>query len=146
MADTVTQRNIGSLLSTVTSVRPQAAFSAGAQNGVSIDRVAHSMAGCCVLHTGTGAASGAPTATSVTTKLQHSPDNSTWADYAPDGVNVATAAAVGASSDGSLSVDLTLANRYIRAVATVAFTGGTSPTVFATVDVILSGENTLAAV
>lgn len=146
MPDTVTQSNIGALLSTVTSVRPQAAFSAGATNGVSVDRQAHSMARCCVLHTSTGAATGAPTATSVIAKLQHAPDNATWTDYKPDGVNVATAVAAGASADVSLNVDLTLAARYIRAVSTVSFTAGTTPTVFAVVDIVLGGENTLAAV
>lgn len=146
MGDIVTQRNIGALLSIVTSVRPQSA-SAGAVNGVSIDRQVHSMAGCCVLHQTAGALGGAPTTTSVITKLQDSADNSAFLDYKPDGVNVATNAALtAANTENSLSVDLTLARRYIRAVTTVAFTGGTTPTALVAADVVLSGENTVAAV
>jgi len=146
MGDIVTQRNIGALLATVTSVEPQSS-AAATVNGGSIDRQAHSLAGCCVLHQAAGAVGGAPSTTSVVTKLQHSSDNSTWADYKPDGVNVATNAALtAANTENSLSVDLTAANRYIRAVTTVSFTGGTSPTALVVADVILSGENTLAAV
>lgn len=145
MGSIVTQRNIGALLSTVTSVEPQSS-GAAAINGTSIDRQAHSMAGCCVLHQAAGAVTGAPAATSVVTKLQHSPDNATWADYQPDDVNTAqNAALTAANTENSLSVDLTAANRYIRAVTTVAFTGGTTPAVLVVADVVLSGENTLDA-
>lgn len=146
MADIVTQRNIGALLSIVTSVEPQSSVAATI-NGAGIDRQAHSMAGCCVLHQAAGALGGTPTTTSVITKLQDSADNSTFADYLPDGVNVATTTALtAANTENGLSVDLTLARRYIRAVTTIAFTGGTSPTALVAGTVVLSGENTLAAV
>lgn len=146
MADIVTQRNIGALLSIVTSVAPESSVAATV-NGTSIDRQAHSLAGCCVVHQVAGALTGAPTTTSVITKLQDSADNSTFADYKPDGVNVATNTALtAASTENSLSVDLTLARRYIRAVTTIAFTGGSTPSVLVAADIVLSGENTLAAV
>lgn len=146
MADIVTQRNIGSMLSIVTSVLPQSS-AAGTVTGSSIDRQAHSLAGCCVLHQVAGAVTGAPSAISIITKLQDSADNSSFADYKPDGVNVATNVAItAASTENSLSVDLTLARRYIKAITTVAFTGGTTPAASIAADVILSGENTLAAV
>jgi len=146
MGSIVTQRNIGALLSVVTSVEPQSS-AAATINGTGIDRQAHSMAGCCVLHQAAGAVGGTPTTTSVVTKLQDSPDNSTFSDYKPDWVNVATNAALtAANTENSLSVDLTAANRYIRAVTTVAFTGGTSPTALVAADVVLSGENTVDAV
>ena len=146
MGDIVTQRNIGAMLAIITSVEPQSS-AAATVNGASIDRGAHSMPGCCVLHTAVGAVGGAPTTTSVISTLQHAPDNSTWTAYKPDGVNNAAAAAVTAqNTESSLSVDLTLAYRYIRVSTVVAFTGGTSPTVLVNADVVLSGENTLAAV
>jgi hypothetical protein len=146
MSNTAYQKNIGAYIATVTSVRPQSA-SAGVINGVSIDRGLHSMALCCVLHVAVGALTGAPTTTSVIGKIQDSADNTNFSDYLPDGANVAAAPAViAANGEVSLSVDLTLARRFIRAVATTAFTGGASPSVIAVADVILSGENTLAAV
>jgi hypothetical protein len=139
-----TQRNIAALVAVVTSVQPQAA--SAAINGGSIDRVSHSMAQSCVLHTALGAAAGSPTGISVVSKIQHSPDNSTWSDYEPDGVNVAQSAALtAADTENSLAVDLTAADRYIRVVTTPTLTGGTSPTVELVADVILGGENTLPA-
>ena len=139
-----TQRNIGGLIAVATSVAPQAA--SAAVNGGSIDRQAHSMAQSCVLHTALGAAAGSPSAISVVSKIQHAPDNSTWTDYEPDGVNVATSAALtAADTENSLAVDLTAAYRYIRVVTTPTLTGGTSPTIEVVADVILGGENTLPA-
>jgi hypothetical protein len=146
MPDIVTQRNIGALIVLATSVQPQSA-SAGAVNGGSIDRFAHSVPGSCVLHSIVGAVSGAPSATSVITKLQHAPDNSTWTDYKPDGVNVATIPAItAATTEASLNVDLTLAARYIRAVSTVSFSLGTTPAALIAADVALGGEPLSAAV
>jgi hypothetical protein len=140
-----TQRNIGELLAVVTSVQPQAA--SAAVNGGSIDRQAHSMAQSCVLHTAVGAEAGAPTGISVVSVLQHAPDNATWSNYLPDGVNVAQSAALtAADTENALAVDLTAAYRYIRVVTTPTLTGGTSPTVQVVADVILGGENTLPAV
>ncbi len=146
MGDIVTQRNIGALLSPVTSVFPESSVAATV-NGSSADRQAHSMAGSCSLHQVVGALGGAPTTTSVITKLQDSADNSTFADYKPDGVNVATTAALtAATTENGVNVDLTAARRYIRAVTTVAFTGGTSPTALIHASVILGGEATVPAV
>lgn len=146
MPDIVTQRNIGALIALATSVRPQAA-SAGTINGASIDRVAHNMAGSCVLHQATGASTGTPTTISVQSTLQHSPDNSTWSNYEPDGATVQqTAALTAVNSDNAVAVDLTNANRYIRSVTVVAFTGGTSPTVLVAADVALGGAPVLPAV
>lgn len=139
-------RNIGSLIVPVTSVLPQSS-SGSTINGSAIDRAAHNMACSCVLHQVAGAVSGSPTTTSVISKVQHAPDDSTWADYKPDGVNVATTAALTAQdTENDLAVDLTAAYRYIRVVTTVAFTGGTSPAALVAADVILGGERELAAV
>lgn len=146
MGSIVTQRDINSLLSVATSVAPQAATAS--VNGSGIDRASHSMAGCCSLHTALGAVSGAPTSFSVQSKIQHSVDNATWSDYKPDGVNVAqdAAALTAASTEHQTGVDLTAADRYIRVVSTISFTGGTSPSVEVAADVILAGENTVPAV
>ncbi len=139
-----TQRNIGAFVAVATSVQPQAA--SAAVNGGSIDRVSHSMAQSCVLHTAVGAESGAPSAISVSSVLQHSPDDTTWTNYLPDGVTTAQSAALtAANTENGLAVDLTAAYRYIRVVTTPVLTGGTSPTVEVVADVILGGENTLPA-
>lgn len=146
MSNTAYQRNIGAFIATVTSVQPQSSVAA-TLNGASIDRMAHSLPGTCVLHAAVGALTGAPTTTSVIAKLQDSADGTTFADFLPDGVNVAVSPALtAATTEGSLSVDLTLARRFIRAVLAVAFTGGASPAASLVADVILSGENTLAAI
>ena len=139
----VTQFNIGGIVFPLSGVRPQSA-SAGTINGASIDRMAHEMPLSCVVHQNVGAVGGAPTTTSVITKLQDSADGSTFADYAPASANAvvqATAAVTAANTDNSMSVNLSSARRYIRAVTTVAFTGGTSPTALVAAMVLLSGEN-----
>ncbi len=146
MSDLVTQRNIGSLVVPVTSVFPESA-AAGTINGASIDRTLHNLPNSCVLHQVVGAESGAPTTTSVQTKLQDSPDNSTWSDFKAGTANVQqTAALIAANSENTASIDLTAANRFIRAVSTVAFTGGTSPAILVAADIILGGERELVAV
>lgn len=145
MSDLVTQRNIGSLVVPVTSVFPESA-AAGTINGTSIDRTLHNLAGSCVLHQVVGAETGAPTATSVQTTLQHSPDNATWSNYQIGTAVQQTAALTGANSENTAAIDLTGAYRFIRAVTTVAFTGGTSPAILVAADIILGGERELAAV
>ena len=145
MSDLVTQRNIGSLVVPVTGVFPQNA-AAGTINGASIDRVLHNLAGSCVLHQVTGAESGSPATASVLTKLQHSPDNSTWSDFQINSTVQETAALTAANSENTAAIDLTAANRFIRPVTIVAFTGGTSPEIQVAAGVILGGERELAAV
>lgn len=145
MSDLVTQRNIGSLVVPVTGVFPQNA-AAGTINGSSIDRTLHNLAGSCVLHQVTGAETGAPTTASVQTKLQHSPDNSTWSDYQISTTVQETAVLTAANSENTAAIDLTGAYRFIRPVTIVAFTGGTSPAIEVAAGVILGGERELAAV
>lgn len=145
MSDLVTQRNIGSLIVPVTSVFPESAV-AGTVNGSSIDRTLHNLANSCVLHQVTGAESGAPTAASVQTTLQHSPDNATWSNYQIGTAVQQTAALTAANSENTAAIDLTGAYRFIRAVTVVSFTGGTSPAVLVAADIILGGERVLAAV
>jgi hypothetical protein len=83
----------------------------------------------------------------VQTKLQDSPDNSTWNDYKAGTTTVQeTAALTAASSENTAAIDLGGANRFIRAVTIVSFTGGTSPAILVAADIILGGERELAAV
>lgn len=141
-----TQHNIGAFVAVATSVAPQAA--SGNVNGGGIDRFAHNLALSCVLHNVLGATSGAPSSFTSQAKLQHSPDDSTWTDYDPPGsATVAeTVALTAASTENSVAIDLSSANRYVRAVALNTFTGGTSPTVLQTCDIVFGGEPLLAAV
>ena len=141
MADLITQRNIGGYITGVTSVFPQAA-SAGTVNGASIDRQAHGMPLSTTVHTAVGALTGAPTTASVISTLQHSPDNSTWTNYLPDGVNTAVEPALtAATTENEIDVDLSLAYRYLRVQTVVAFTGGTTPTALTTAWLSLGGES-----
>jgi hypothetical protein len=139
--DIVQSRNIGAYISAVTSVEPQAGANA-AINGTGIDRMAHNGNPLsCVLHTVLGALAGGPATTSVVSKLQDSADGTTYADYMPDGANVATSTALtAANTENSLSVDLTAARRFIRVVTTPTLTGGTTPSASLMAEVILGGE------
>lgn len=145
MPDLVTQRNIGALVALVTSIPPESS-SGGAINGTVIDRTFHGLANSCVLHQMVGAVSGAPTTVSVQTKLQHSPDNTTWSDFQINGTTQSAPALTAANSEDSLAIDLTTAYRFIRAEMTVAFTGGTTPAAVVASDLVLGGERVLAAV
>jgi hypothetical protein len=134
-------KNLGDIALPLFSVFPQSS-AAATINGASIDRVAHNLPLTCLLHTGIGAVSGAPSAVLVTTLLQHSPDNSTWTTFLYDGVHQAVAPGLSAAStDGSSSIDLTMAQRYIRAATTLSFTGGSSPTAIVATDIVIGGEN-----
>ncbi|MDE1914737.1 MAG: hypothetical protein KGJ57_17440 [Sphingomonadales bacterium] len=146
MSTVALQHNIGAFIALASSVLPQAA--SASVNGSGLDRAAHNGALSCVLHAATGAITGSPTTTSVTTKLQHSADNSTWADYVAPGAAAvaATSAITAASTDASVAIDLSSANRYIRAVSTIAFTGGSSPTVQVAADIAFGGETLRPAV
>lgn len=114
----------------------------GVQSVVPIARAAGTTAGTGSLRAGAdgvqrdsmvvlvpvGAATGTPDSFSVVVKIQDSADNSTYADYAPDGATTASVT-VTAAGLGQLSVDLRGARAYVRAHATVAFVNGTSPAV-----------------
>jgi hypothetical protein len=140
MADIVTQLNIGGYITGLTSVFPVSS-AAATINGAAIDRQAHNMPLSATVHTVVGAVSGAPTATSVVSTLQHSPDNSTWTPYQPDGVNNAVAPALTAgSTENEIDVDLSLAFRYVRVSTVVGFTAGTSPTAPVAAFVVIGGE------
>lgn len=143
-----TQHSIGEFVVVLQSVPPQSS-AAATISGASIDRFAHNVAGSAVLHQALGAISGSPSAASVQTSIQHSPDSSTWTNFIASNTypNVAQTPALStANTDTAIPVDLSAALRYIRAVTTVAFTGGTSPSAIVSADIAIGGETRLAAV
>lgn len=136
--------NVGALVKTAIGVAP--IFSAAATiNGPAIDRLGY---GSCVLAVQTGLDTGTPTTRSVIAKVQHSDDGSTnWTDLAvPVGGSFATSAITAVSSVAEVDVNLAGAKRYIRSVVTVAFTGGSSPTVGVASVVTLGGADKVPAV
>jgi hypothetical protein len=132
--------SIGDFIVALQSIPPQSS-AAAVINGSSIDRFLHNLPLSCVLHTALGAISGSPSATGVSTKIQHSSDNSTWVDYATTSQGPTLTAA---NTDISAPVDLSSAQRFLRVVMTVAFTGGTTPSAIAAADIIIGGESHLA--
>lgn len=128
--------NIGAYIQLLFCIIAQSA-SAGAINGPSIDRTGFFS---CVLHGVAGAATGSPSAQSVIYKLQHSDDESTWEDFG-DAADALTAD----NGQVELDVDLSGAKRYVRCVATVALTGGSSPTLPVAGTLALGGADRLPA-
>ena len=114
------------------AIRPQTA-AAGTINGLAIDRLGFEDAALIV---SVGAVTGAPTAQTVDVKVQDSADGTTWADVEGLAVEQITAG----DTYKELDINLSPLRRYIRAVATVAFTGGTAPTIQLATDIAL-GKN-----
>ncbi len=79
-------------------------------------------------------AAGTGTTPTLAVKLQDSPDNSTWTDITGATFTGLTDAAAG---NEDINVDLDVAERYIRAVATI---GGTNPSFTYGVDLIAAGH------
>lgn len=105
--------------------------------GAAIDRTGFYS---CVLHGACGAASGSPSAQSVIHKLQDSADGSTgWNDFAPAVAPALTAD----NAEVELDVDLAGAKRFIRGVAVVALTGGSTPAIPVAQTLVLGGSDTL---
>lgn len=133
-------RNVGGLVTSRTALRPQASVAAAAFSllGLGIDREAFQSA---LFKAVLGAVTGAPTSFSVSTKLQDSADNSTFADVAVSQSNplVTIADLIAINTSGVLEVDLSGLRRYIRLVHTVTFVAGTAPTIFIADECILGG-------
>jgi hypothetical protein len=133
--------SIGDYVIALQAIPPQSSVAATI-NGNTIDRLPRNYPLSCVIHEAIGAISGAPSATGVSTKIQQSPDGSTWSDYASTGSGPALTAA---NTDTGVPVDLSSAMRFVRVVMTVAFTGGTTPAALVAADLIIGGETRLAA-
>lgn len=131
--------HLGAFIKNVVAVPPQSS-AAATINGSSIDRTDF---GSSSLFVKTGAATGGPTTISITAKIQTSADGSTWADYKPDGLSVATTTLTAASSGVELDVDLAGASQFVRAVLTISFTGGSSPTIPVDATMTLGGSRTI---
>jgi hypothetical protein len=122
--------NVGAYIKTDIKSHSPAANSAGTRNGAAIEIGATRS---IVITANVGATSGTPDNFSVAYKLQDSLDGSTFADVA--NASDATLTVTTASTAGELDVDLSRFCRqeatHFRFLETVAFTGGTSPTVLA---------------
>jgi hypothetical protein len=146
MAGGISQtKDIGELLSVRQTVAAQSFTGSSAVNGTAIDRYTLGDPQSCVLHTMGGALSGAPSSFTLTPQLQSAPDNGsgapgTWAAYGSAGT-----ALTAASTEMSQSIDLNGANRWIRAVLTPAFVGGTSPAFLASAVIVFGGAQELPA-
>ena len=133
------QKNIGGYITTQKGTEP-ANQVAGTVNGAAIDRAALGMPQSATLVGACGAASGTPTAQSVDFKLQHS--DASGSGYA----DLSGAAVTQMTADDQLEyvdVDLSSAKRYIRVVEVVAFTGGSTPAIPTSSQVILGGAERL---
>jgi hypothetical protein len=125
--------DIGNDIKVVRAIAPHS-NSGSSSNGPSIDRLGYASA---VLFVDVGAVSGSPTSFTVDCKLQESDDGSTWADVT--GASIGTIST--ANTQKELNVDLRGRKRYIRAVLTASFSGGTSPTVLASAALVLGGSD-----
>lgn len=130
------QRDFGQYGAAKKTINPANA-PAGTITGSAIDRQGFLSA---IFHVACGAASGSPTARTVDAKLQDSADGSTgWADISGAAIAQITAD----NSEQEINVDLSGVKRYIRAVVTVGFTGGTSPAIPVAATVVPGGADAL---
>jgi len=133
------QQNIGAYIKPVVGNIAKAQ-AAGADSGPAIDRMGYQSA---TLLGARGATSSNPSAHSVTYKLQHS-DTTVNEDFS-DVTGVALAALTANDTSARLNIDLSALKRYVRIVATAAFTGGTTPAIPISSTLILGGADKLPA-
>jgi len=120
------------------SLKPQSVSGATAVNGAAVDTLAADNA---ALYAYAVAASGAPTAASLAVKIQESADGSTnWTDALDNTGTVIgfTLTVTSADAEGEARIEGLNLNRkrYLRAVITPTFTGGTSPASVAVAQII----------
>lgn len=128
---------------------PPAASAAGAVVGANyttgVDRLG---ANFVVLDAATGALTGGPATQTLDVKLQHSDlIGSAYVDYAPGGVAAAGAVAqiTAANARKRKQIDIRGAKRFVRVSTTTGFTGGASPTMANSVEMIFGGFDVLPA-
>lgn len=134
-------KELGSFITTSQSVAPQLC-AAGTFNGTGVDRMPSGdqeyLSG--IVAVSIGATAGTPTSFTVDVSIQDSADNSTFAAVAAGfGGPIAITQAVAASQMVTAKFNANGLRRYVRAVAVVAFVGGTSPTIALAVDITLGG-------
>lgn len=135
-------RSIFENVKVVTSIAPITQV-AGAVNGVAIDTEGFGD-GVCIISV--GAATGTPTTQTVAGKLQESDDGSTgWGDI--------TGAAITAITTNSKTAEIRIdrrkraaSKRYIRAVVTPGFTGGSTPALPIAATIVLGNPTYSSAV
>jgi hypothetical protein len=134
-----TKRDIGAHVAAKTGTLPKNDDGSAAVTGTEIDLTTIGNPKSCVLNVQAGAATGSPTTQTLDAKIEHSPDNSTWADLS----GAATTQIAADDTVEYLDVDLSGANRYVRVEHTVAFTGGSSPAWPVATQLIFGGADTL---
>jgi hypothetical protein len=124
-----------------------ASYGDGAQNGVTVDALdaANVQWDDGVLSIKSGAITGAPDAVTVDVTIQHCDDGATWED-ATDTKGTAyakTAILDDADQLAVLRFDRQILKQYLRAVATVNFTGGAGPEMLLSADFIFGNAHRL---
>ena len=126
--------SVGSTIRPAAGTVP-AAPAAGTRTGAAIDRDGFDS---CVLFVQAGAATGAPTTLSLTAKLT---ECATSGGSYTDVPGAAITAITAVSTSARVNVDLSGCLRYLKVSETVAFTGGTAPTLGAASSVVLGGAD-----
>lgn len=116
-------RDLGNLVKVAAGVNPvDAAPGDSPVNGPAVDRQDFES---LVVMAQTGGVTGSPTSFTVTYKVQESDDGATgWVD-----VSGATASITAADTAVKVPVNLHKRARYVRVVAELSFTGGSTPSV-----------------
>jgi hypothetical protein len=125
----------------VTSVKPQSLTGSTPATGASVDTLGYDNA---KIHAYAVTTTSNPSVATVTVKLQESADNSTWTDANDNTGTVIgfTLDAHAADAPGAARIEGLNLNRkrYLRVVATPAFTGGTSPAIVANAELVFGGD------
>lgn len=135
-------RNVGGIVTTKTALRPQSSTGAASFGlaGVVIDRSKYQSA---LLHVQTGAKTGAPTTVAVRAKLRHSATSGgTYVDVPVGPANpvVAIVDITDQNQDRWLELDFSAFEQFVRVDFEIVFTGGSSPAVLLSADIVLGGE------
>lgn len=137
--------NIGAFIDTNNVSHVPLANAAGARNGTGMEILGTRS---IVLNVNVGATTGTPDSFSIIYKLQDSTDGSSYSDATDVDGNAVTLTITAASAAYEKDVDLARACRaaatHVRWVETVAFVGGTSPTVLSGATIIKGPGQSLA--
>ncbi len=134
--------DIGRLMQMVRGINPEDS-AAATINGPAIDRFPAAVPSggkSAVLHVACGAATGGPSVQTVDAKIQGSVDGSTgWVDLSP--AVAITQLTADDTESFSRNVNLARHRRHLRVVVTVAFTGGSAPTIPVSATLCLGGRD-----
>lgn len=134
-------RNVGGLVTTKTALRPQASTGAASYGlaGLAINRSDFQSA---LIKITAGAKTGTPTTVNVKAKVQHcDTEGGTYADIAVGPANPAVAVSdiTDQNQERYLELDLSGLKEFIKVVFEVAFTGGSTPSIFLASEAVLGG-------